>query len=71
MKNEDFQIGDFVQLPTGVQGHIKKKYQIFATIKLLDKFVEVPTDKSQKPISSRICNYNKLIKIKWAYLNTK
>ena len=61
---ENFEIGDFVQLPTGVQGHIKKKYQIFATIKLLDKFVEVPTDKSQKPISSRICNYNKLIKLK-------
>ena len=61
---ENFEIGDFVQLPTGVQGHIKKKYQIFATIKLLDKFVEVPTDKSQKQISSRICNYNKLIKLK-------
>ena len=61
---ENFDIGDFVQLPSGVQGHIKKKYQIFATIKLLDKFVEVPTDKSQKPISSRICNYNKLIKLK-------
>ena len=29
MKNEDFQIVDFVQLPTGVQGHIKKKYQEF------------------------------------------
>ena len=25
MKNEDFKIGDLVQLPTEVKGHIKRK----------------------------------------------
>ena len=63
MKNEDFQIGDLVQLPTGVQGNIKRKKENFATITILDEFIEPPKFANDKPVKVRICKYEKLIKL--------
>ena len=63
MKNEDFKIGDLVQLPTEVKGHIKRKKEIFATITLLDEFIEKPKFANDKPIKVRICKYENLIKL--------
>ena len=63
MKNEDFQIGDIVQLPSGAKGNVKRKSLTFATITLLEEFIEKPKFANEKPIKVRICKYKNLVKL--------